>query len=74
MLYHSQHPDQWQWFQNPHPGSSSSWPGNLLEAMYPIYKDEKYSNYVKEVRPLIYPNHHFAWTFPTLMKPYLTFK
>ena len=73
LLYHSQHPDQWKWFQNPHPGKPSSWPGNLLEAMYPIYKDEKFDAYVKNVRPLYYPTHHFAWTFPTLMKPYLTY-
>ena len=44
-------------------------PGNLLEAMHGIYGDEKYSDYVAGARPLIYPAHHFAWTFPTLMKP-----
>ena len=69
LWYHNQHPNQWQWFENPRTGSPSSWPGNLLEAMHGIYGDEKYSTYVEEARPLAYPTHHFAWTFPTLMKP-----
>ncbi|CAN5833288.1 hypothetical protein BH24BAC1_BH24BAC1_35240 [soil metagenome] len=73
MLHHNQHPDQWKWFENPRTGSPHSWPGNLLEAMHGIYRDENYSSFVKEARPIIYPFHHFAWTFPTLMKPYLVY-
>ena len=74
LYYYNQHPDQWKWFQNPRPGSPGSWPGNLLEAMHGIYQDEKYSSYVKEARPIYYPAHHFAWTFPTLTKPYLKYE
>ncbi|MDB5262831.1 MAG: Polysaccharide lyase family 8, super-sandwich domain protein [Adhaeribacter sp.] len=72
LFHYNQHPDQWKWFQNPRPGTPQAWPGNLLEAMHGIYKDEKYSAYVKAARPISYPTHHFAWTFPTLTKPFLT--
>jgi hypothetical protein len=71
LFYYNQHPDQWQWFKNPRPGSPGSWPGNLLEAMQGIYQEEKYGAYVQAARPIHYPAHHFAWTFPTLMKPFL---
>ena len=73
LYYHNQHPGEWKWFQNPRTGSPDSWPGNLFEAMHGIYGDEKYAAFVKEARPLSYPYHHFAWTFPTLMKPYLAY-
>lgn len=69
-LYHfNQHPEQWTWFKNPRPGSPQSWPGNLFEAMGPVYGEKKYSTYVDGVRPLVYERHHFAWSFPTLMPP-----
>lgn len=71
LLYYSQHPDEWKWFENPRTGDLGTWPYNLLEAMEGIYGEERYTSFVKEARPLIYPKHHFAWTFPTLMKPYL---
>ncbi len=69
LFHFNQHPDQWQWFKNPRPGSPSSWPGNLFEAMSGIYDDREFSDYVKEARPVIIAAHHFAWSFPTLMKP-----
>jgi chondroitin AC lyase len=74
LFYHNQHPEEWKWFKNPRTGTPDSWPGNLLEAMHGIYGEEKYRNYVKDVQPLSYPTHHFAWTFPTLMKPLREFK
>ena len=74
MLYHNQHPEEWKWFENPRTGSPDSWPSNLLEAMQSIYGDEEYGAYVAEARPLSYPLHHFAWTFPTLMKPMMSYE
>jgi Alginate lyase. len=67
LLYHNQHPEEWKWFENPRTGPQDRWPGNLLEAMYGIYNDERYVEFVKNDRPLIYPEHHFAWSVPTLM-------
>jgi len=68
LYYYNMHPDQWPWFKNPNKGSPSSWPGNLLEAMGSLYNDTDYIDYVQPARPIIYPTHHFAWTFPTLMR------
>lgn len=74
LLYYTQQPEQWKWFEQPRPGSPESWPGNLFEAMHGIYGDEAYKSYVEGVRPLSYPTHHFAWSFPTLMKPLKGYK
>jgi hypothetical protein len=68
LYYYNMHPDQWPWFKNPNQGSPSLWPGNLLEVMGSLYNDSRYTDYVRPARPVIYPMHHFAWTFPTLMK------
>lgn len=73
LFYFNQHPNEWKWFENPRPGSASAWPGNLLEAMHGIFQEEKYGHYVRQARPLAYPSHHFAWSFPTLMKPLLQY-
>lgn len=67
LFYYNQHPDEWKWFKNPNQGSPASWPGNLLEAMAGIYGVSEYAGYVEKSRPLCYPKHHFAWSFPTLM-------
>ncbi|CAF2137776.1 unnamed protein product [Rotaria magnacalcarata] len=67
LYYYNLHPNEWSWFVNPNKGSPTSWPGNLLEVMSSLYGDNRYSDYVKSSRPLIYRTHHFAWTFPTLM-------
>ncbi|KAA0994138.1 alginate lyase family protein [Dyadobacter sp. UC 10] len=67
LHYYAMNPSEWKWFENPNKGSAGSWPGNLLEAMSGIYKENEYVKYVQAKRPLIYPTHHFAWTFPTLM-------
>ncbi|UJR25401.1 hypothetical protein I4U23_006748 [Adineta vaga] len=68
LHFYNMNPNKWPWFPNPNKGSPTSWPGNLLEAMAPIYNADSYVDYVKAVRPIIYRTHHFAWTFPTLMR------
>jgi len=73
LFYFNQHPDEWKWFKNPNQGSPTSWPGNLLEAMSGIYGAPEYVGYVEKSRPLCYPKHHFAWSFPTLMPAKLNF-
>lgn len=67
LFYYNQHPQEWKWFENPNTGKKEIWPKNLFEAMSGIYKDNSYANFVKSSRPIIYPVHHFAWSFPTLM-------
>lgn len=67
LFYYNQHPNEWKWFDNPTTGSGSTWPGNLLEAMSGIYNDQDYVRFIQPNRPLMYPFHHYAWTFPTLM-------
>lgn len=73
LLYYSQNPKEWPWFKDPNPGNPAMWPGNLMEAMANVYDEKKYAEYVEKSRPLCYPTHHFAWTFPTLMPPMLSF-
>ncbi len=73
LLYYSQKPAEWPWFKDPNPGNPALWPGNLMEAMANVYNEKKYADYVAESRPLCYPRHHFAWTFPTLMPAMLNF-
>jgi len=47
------------------------WPGNLFEAMTGICSDYnvniEYVNYLSNLRPIIYPVYHFAWSFTTLI-------
>lgn len=69
LLYHSQHPKEWKWYENPNPPRAGRWPYNLFEAMHGLMDEPNYASFVQDSRPLIYPEHHFAWTFPTLMKP-----
>lgn len=67
LLYYTQYPSEWSFHQNPNTGESESWPENLIEAMSGVYNDEKYITFNKSKQPIIYPKHHFAWVFPTLM-------
>lgn len=67
LLYYCEHSTEWKWFPNPRNGENEPWPENLLEAMNGIYKDKGYINFVQRSRPVIYPYHAYAWTFPTLM-------
>lgn len=73
LFYFNQHPNEWKWYKDPNQGSPTSWPGNLLEAMAGIYGVSEYARYVEKSRPLCYPKHHFAWSFPTLMPTKLNF-
>jgi hypothetical protein len=67
LLYYNRHPDKWTWHNDPRTGRDEPWPGNLFEAMSGIYNDSDYSDFAAVKRPVIYPIHHFAWVFPTLM-------
>lgn len=67
LFYYDQHPDEWVWYKNPGTGKNDIWPKNLFEAMGGIYKEEIFSAYAEKYRPVIYPKHHYAWVFPTLM-------
>lgn len=69
LLYYSKNPGEWEWFDRPNPPRPERWPGNLMEAMNKLMDEPAYGEYVEKNRPMIYPEHHFAWTFPTLMKP-----
>lgn len=72
ILHYSINPNEWPWYTNPTKGTPSSWPGNLVEALNGIYNDPVYRNYVAGSRPIVYNDHHFTWTFPTLMPLSLT--
>ncbi|MDR3217533.1 MAG: alginate lyase family protein [Dysgonamonadaceae bacterium] len=67
LVYYEQHPKEWPWDKNPNTGKGDLWPDNLMDAMSGIYKDKHFEEYAKPGRPHIYPKHHFAWSFPTLM-------
>lgn len=71
LLKYAHHPEEWPWFDKPNKGKPDSWPGDLFEAMGGIYNDSAYAEYSKPAQPIVYPVHHFAWTFPTLMRPAL---
>ncbi|MCD7971486.1 MAG: alginate lyase family protein [Candidatus Azobacteroides sp.] len=73
LLYYEQHPTEWPFYDNPNTGRKEPWPENLFEAISGIYQDEKYKEFVQPARPVIYPKHHFAWVFPTLMPVELSF-
>jgi hypothetical protein len=68
LYYYNLHPDEWTWFKGPNKGSAEKWPGNLLEVLSGVYNEPKYAEYARPARPIIYNLHHFAWSFPTLMK------
>jgi hypothetical protein len=72
LLYYIKNPGEWPWYHKNTAGHPHSWPGNLVEAMHGIYKNPDYTGYVAGSRPIIYKDHHFTWTFPTLMPLSLT--
>jgi len=76
LLYYNQHPTEWSFFKNPDTGSTYTetgfWPANLLEAMNGIYHSSDFDTFVGPHRPIMYPKHDYAWTFPTLMPLSLT--
>lgn len=67
LLRYQKAPYEWKWYKEPNVGTHVTWPDNLLEAMACIYGEAAYVEYVANSRPHIYPVHHFAWVFPTLM-------
>lgn len=67
LLRYQKDPSEWKWYKEPNVGTHATWPDNLLEAMAGIYGEPAYVKYVENSRPHIYPVHHFAWVFPTLM-------
>lgn len=71
LLYYNQHPQEWKYFKDPATGHTYTevgfWPANLLEAMYGIYGEKTFDDFVATHRPILYQKHDFAWTFPTLM-------
>lgn len=67
LLYYEDNSAEWPYHNSPNIGKNDIWPKNLFEAMYGIYQDERYLDFVDPARPIIYPKHHFAWVFPTLM-------
>jgi hypothetical protein len=69
LHHYSMNTAEWPWFKKPNMGGPGKWPGNLFEAMSGIYNDQNYAAYAEPAQPICYDFHHFAWTFPTLMKP-----
>lgn len=67
LLYYAKNPEEWPWWEHPNKGNHKTWPDALLEAMYGIYGNEEYVDFVKDSRPHVYDSHHYAWAFPTLM-------
>ena len=76
LLYYNQHPEEWKFFKNPDTGfvytETGFWPANLLEAMNGIYHSSDFDTFLIPYRPIMYPKHDYAWTFPTLMPLSLT--
>jgi|GEM_PF-512896 len=76
LLYYNQHPMEWKYAKNPETNliytETGPWPANLLEAMNGIYHSAEYDRFVSTYRPVMYPKHDYAWTFPTLMPLSLT--
>lgn len=70
LLYYNTHPAEWTWYKNPVSGQVNTatgfWPANLLEAMRYVYHEANYNTFVSPYRPIIYPRHDYAWTYPTL--------
>jgi hypothetical protein len=64
-----QNPSSWPHAQNPGmPSAKDWWPNDLFEAMADEYGDAKYEAFAAQRRPIMNTGHHYAWTFPTLMK------
>jgi hypothetical protein len=69
LLVGVQNPSGWPHAQNPGmPSAKDWWPNDLFEAMADEYGDAKYEAFAAQRRPIMNTGHHYAWTFPTLMK------
>ncbi len=64
-----QNPSAWPYGANPKvPGPRETWGYDLFEAMSAEYGNSQWDAYAATRRPIMNPGHHYAWTFPTLMK------
>jgi hypothetical protein len=64
-----QNPSAWPYGANPKvPGPRETWGYDLFEAMSGEYGNSQWDAYAATRRPIMNPGHHYAWTFPTLMK------
>jgi hypothetical protein len=72
LFYYEQNPQEWPFHSHPNTGNNEPWCENLIEAMAGVYNNSAYADFAKQFRPIIYPKHHFAWVFPTLMPVCLT--
>ncbi len=64
-----QDPSAWPHGANPKvPGPRETWGYDLFEAMSAEYGNTQWDAYAAARRPIMNPGHHYAWTFPTLMK------
>ncbi|MFC5652687.1 alginate lyase family protein [Paenibacillus solisilvae] len=69
LLYYTQNPAKWPYYANPAtPTAVEAWPYNLFEAMTDFYPDPAFDALASARRPIMETGHHYAWTFPTLMK------
>ncbi|MCH5600765.1 alginate lyase family protein [Niabella ginsengisoli] len=76
LLQYHENPGKWPWAKNPvtqvdnhRLGPVGVWPYNLFEAMHGIYQDKNFKKFADKEAPIIYPDHHYAWVFPSLMQP-----
>jgi hypothetical protein len=64
-----QDPSAWPYGANPKvPGPRETWGYDLFEAMSAEYGNSQWEAYAATRRPIMNPGHHYAWTFPTLMR------
>jgi hypothetical protein len=69
LLTFVENPASWPHAPNPGiPSAKDWWPNDLFEAMADEYGDPKYDAFAAKRRPIMNTGHHYAWTFPTLMK------
>ncbi|WOO43071.1 alginate lyase family protein [Rubellicoccus peritrichatus] len=72
LIQYCRKPEDWPHYtEGPQsiPPDPGKYPGNLYEAMFAIYGNEAYGDWVKDARPIMVYGHHYAWNFPTLLQP-----
>ncbi|GEM_PF-559698 len=65
-----QQPQQWPFGANPMVPATSrdQWAFDLFEAMGEEYGNAQWLAYASQHEPIMNTGHHYAWTFPTLLK------
>jgi hypothetical protein len=64
-----QHPDAWPYGASPKvPQGRDMWGYDLYDAMGNEYGNQAWSAYAAPHEPILSTGHHYAWTFPTLMR------